>query len=777
MYGHSLLVVPAISYKVPFAEHVNRLCREEHTKPDAIAVELGPQLTKECAFWLKELNIRGDLPCMLGIIKINRRIRASFKNRARDLQEKTGKDLNDLSPDVLKYILNYSSKSLFPLSPTDSIVEAIRCAIELEIPLYGVDLEETADASRKEEKIEDPSGMSNKNLREYVERNVRYAEHSRDKEIDARREFAIAARLKSVLKKHTKVLFTGSLTCWGEIEKLLRNKEIRPAPIQDVEKTQPAEFTRCIVHPLLAIYYMDVFPAFAGYYNRYRSPVNRYDKFGLRDIVTNPMLFFDDLLKKTYHKYFFNKNNVSKEDEYQTDIQKHPIFEKLLSNLCTIKLSLVPDITTMIEAAQGSMSPQFCEVLAETFMDFDWATNKDFPMLPLLAPLPIQSGSYMKVELIYPDASRSKPFYLNLLPGSTSVKAKVLIPWEWKHEPIIVDHPTPIEIDEEKIDLHQPMSESDLGPLRTWPPRDYLITAMSLDAMRIARGKSRRAAVPFQGSLLDGIDIKATIRAHIREEDQIYVRDSSILERRELYEYCLDPIVWILNPEKDKDNNSKWNFYGDEISRVKKYIINSQKLEEIAQKHGTNYLCAVNFGTEEVASQKLKKKGIYYIISIQGIVYFIPPHFTVEQEARFMENNDYRMPPFFDGDIERLFQDRHKLDLKNTLWPISMIQMAIIYAQKEVTVIIPDDFILPRLVFEEARKRRIELNVAPLSYFPKENIEKISENFGVCTIAGSDEKEFPESVERYLGEKADENRHLVPRWLLNYGISEKSMTT
>ena len=172
------------------------------------------------------------------------------------VQETTGKDLSDLSPDILKRFLNYSSKSVVFLSPTDSIIESIRCAIELNIPLYGVDLEDTADAIRKDQKIQDPTGIQELTLRKYIERNFRHAEYSRDDEIDSRREFAIAARLKSVLKNHNHVLFTCGLAHWKKIEYLLRDINIKPAPIPELKETIPYDFFRCIVHPILAIYFI-----------------------------------------------------------------------------------------------------------------------------------------------------------------------------------------------------------------------------------------------------------------------------------------------------------------------------------------------------------------------------------------------------------------------------------------------------------------------------------------------------------------------------------------
>jgi hypothetical protein len=775
--GNQLLAVPAIPYRLTFAKHVNRLCRNENTKPDAIAIELGPQSTKECALWLQELTdkYKRDFPSMLAITKENTRIRSTYKELAAKLQETSGKDLNDLSPDVLKHLLNYSAKSVLPLSPTDSRIEAIRCALELNIPLYGVDLEETADAYRKEGKLEDPAGKSGEDLTEYAKRNVRYAEYARDEEIDKRREFAIAARLKSLLMRHTRVLFTGGLAHWGQIEFLLRNPDLRPAQVEGMNEASSTNFTRCIVHPVVAIYFMDVFPTFAGYYNRYREPVNSSNIFELKDVDSSlsPILLFNDRLEKAYQAYF---DKVDIEDQnQQQDIQMLPTFKELLSNICILKQLLVPDLPTIIEAAQAAMSTQFCEILANEFMDFNWVTGKDFPDLPILASVPLQTGPYMKVEFLYPDGSRSNEFYLNLLYNRRSIMAGVSIPWRWKLEPF--PYKQRGKSQKSMGDVVQPgFGDYEI----TWPPRDYLITAMSLDAMQTARRKGRSSVV-FQGSLLDGIDVKTTLRAHIRGNEHIYVTDRGIYETFvSSWEHNINPIIWIFNPYRNKSSNTKWTLYGVDLRDIEKYVINTEKLKDVMRQLGTKYMSAASYGTEEKVQKSLERAGIANIKSIHGVLFLGLPCFSIKQEAKFMEFYNYEKFALYDGSIKGLtemFHKRHGIDLDMTDWPVSMVRMAIPYARQEVTVIVPHGFILPRVVFVEAKKRKVDLNILPLSYFPKENIEKITTEYCVYTIPGSDWEAFPESAERCLGEKADKNRHLVPRELLNYGKIVKPMAT
>src|SRR5690348_7511913 len=111
--GSCLMAVPAVHFRVAFAERVNQLCSDPQTRPDAIAVELGPQTASAAAAFLRDLgmgpSVRKDLPCMLGLTRPNRTIRASFRPRAIQLQEITGKDLSELPPELLNEALGYSS--------------------------------------------------------------------------------------------------------------------------------------------------------------------------------------------------------------------------------------------------------------------------------------------------------------------------------------------------------------------------------------------------------------------------------------------------------------------------------------------------------------------------------------------------------------------------------------------------------------------------------------------------------------------------------------------
>jgi hypothetical protein len=127
-----LLAVPAVHCRSVFAELMNRTCRDEATRPEAVAVELSQDSVDAAVKWFKELGVgsggAGSIPCMLGLAKSNRRLHPRHKQAAMRLQELHGKPLQEIAPEVLRRELKFAPVSLLCLSPTDSIIEGIRSA-------------------------------------------------------------------------------------------------------------------------------------------------------------------------------------------------------------------------------------------------------------------------------------------------------------------------------------------------------------------------------------------------------------------------------------------------------------------------------------------------------------------------------------------------------------------------------------------------------------------------------------------------------------------------
>jgi hypothetical protein len=755
--GQSCLrCVPAVHFRVAFAAHVNTVCRD--FRPDAIAVELGPETAAAARAWLSELGTgpasRRPLPCMLGLLKANRRIRPSKREAAVRLQQVTGRNLNELPPELLKELLGYSSVRVLYLSPTDSILEAMRCALELEVPLYGVDLEESAERTGEPAMLQDPT-MAWKDVVQYVERNAPFAEAQRDEEIDSRRETVMAARVKGLLAKHRRVAFTCGLAHWPRLRQLLADAETRPTPVADAAQITPQGFRRVVVHPSLAIYHLDVFPRFAAGYEESRITADQRRSF---QPAHSPATMFREMLDLAYERHFA-RFETSQLDRRHEDLESRNDLERLLINLCSVKQLQVPDLFTAMTAAQGVMSEPFRNTLASVLMEFPWATAEDWPELSVLAPTPSPRHSFLRAELTDRKGRRGPTFCIDPLPGrgGGSYRVEIPVPSNWA----------------EKYDAEEGRDDR---PWRFWNPRDYLKTAMSARAIELARHQredSRSEA--FEGALMDGVDVKTTLRAHTRGEDRVYVRVAKPRRRQHATATIGDgfPIVWILRPEVQ--TGGALSPSGDFLKILRPKIQDQDGLAKVERERGSCVLIAVDYSTSgpdpriHINGRPVKRQVL------MGFLLFQPPHFEWEQSAAWIEQTKYERSPFLnaltmDG-VNAFYRREHGIDPCAYDWPVALVLMGIPYARHAngtLTVGAPDRFALPRVTAEFAVKHSVRIQQIPLSYFPREELEKMATDYTV-PILGETGNDYSSEVERAMGESQTAYRNLVPQKWLTFG--------
>lgn len=759
----TIWAVPSVHFRLAFTEEVNRLCSQE--KPDALVVELGPQTAAAATAWLRELGVGpgkefDPLPCMLGLIKPNRRIRPSYREVAARLQEYTGKDLHELPPEVLCEYLDYSAISLLPLSSADSIVEAMRCALELNVPLYGVDLEETASRRQKTIMLQDPALAAADGFEDYVARNGTFAELQRDEEVDGRREMAMAARLKALSEKHSRIVFVCGLAHWQTLLKLLHTKELAPASYPEVSTPELSVFQRVIMHPMLAIYHVDTFPVFSCVYeedvrrNASRKPT-KYARARDRQEV------FLDMLQEAYLKQFVTETSGEQLDRVIEDWEAKDDFEQLLRNYCLLRQRQTPDCYSALTVAQGVMSKNFCDTLAQTFMEVEWAKPEDFPGLPILglSPSPSPSNQRLRAELIDPDGKSSEGFFVESLPGRTGFLMNIPIAWSWKNAP-----PPYVEGGND-------------GSKETWVPTEDLINAFLFRAARVAREERAGPQIEaFEGSLLDGVDVKSTLRSAARGEDQVFVRADARQQVRLISsEADLEgfPVVWIFRLMMGVE---EWKLSADSLMRLSTQPdVSEQWTAAGLETDGSmiTSLAAVINSHEDV---ELSTPD-YSVTTdtIVGKLSFWPQCCEKRTAEWALETKLTRNPvcdyATFEGLCE-YFRERYALELGDSSWDIALIRMAIPFANKAITVVAPDGYELPLVVRQEAAAKRIQVRVVPLSYFPSDVLRRMSHLVWLPVLRREFDEEaqidvpvYPEHVKRHFNEPMNAYRRLIPaKW-------------
>ena len=772
-YGnHTLIGVPAVHNRAVFAEIVNRTCAGEETRPDAVVVELDPAGAKAAAGWLTELGAasgEAPLPCMLGLSRRNKKIHPRFREAALHLQEATGLQLHEIAPDVLHRELGYSAVSLLCLSPADSIIEAIRCALELEVPLYGIDMDDTslfveggAFTCRDPVSARDDFGT-------YIRLHGHLADRARDDHSNTRREIVMAARLKRLLMRHRRVLFTCGLGHWRNITRLLADEDLLPA--RDVPQEGPVTYTRVLVHPLKALQCMDIFPAITAAYESLRQPANCSASHSAEVDFQEQ---FQRCLERTNSRYFDALTDEG--EKFSSPESNHGFisFGNYLINLCLLAQQFTPDLSVTLSTARSMMPGHFVNTLGDVFMEFPWVSPADFPNLPVIGPdTPQDEGNgegsgrtVLQVPTLSPDGSpnsyeRSEPFYMSAMHVEEG-RGRMVPRWKWPEEP------PPARSDEGRYCHHY-----------IWPPCENLFYASMYEAVNIAdacRQDLRTEA--FTDSLHDGLDLKASLHSCISGKNRLFVRRAVKKPARPVRgepvpavysgQLELQPAVFIFSRETEK-RTFNWDYLRPGDSELYDDLSPKGKrlFDRLVGDRARTFVESIHVGELQPVPEYMKP-WVRSLRLLHGSVRFGNPCVNFFQSAAWLEKGRFKVSPMVYGyggveEIIEMYRERHQIVVDRENWGNALIQIALPYTPvtRRVIVVAPKDFRISGDVRNEARRRRVELFQLPLSSFPTERINLIRRQYAV--MAGQGGKEYPPELERIFGHHQHTYRNLLPR--------------
>ncbi|EKD33624.1 MAG: hypothetical protein ACD_75C02640G0003, partial [uncultured bacterium] len=722
--------------------------------------------------WLKELRAiagQAPLPCMLGLSRLNKKIHPRFREAALNLQETTGLQLHEISPDVLHKELGYSAMSLLCLSPTDSMIEAIRCALELKAPVYGIDMDDTSlflkgGAFTWRDPVSARDDLSN-----YVQVHGHLANQARDDHSNPRREIVMAARLKRLLMRHKRVLFTCGLAHWQNITRLLADASLLPA--SDVPQDGPVIYERVLVHPLKALQGMDIFPAITTAYETTRQLANRNTAHHTEVDFQEQ---FQNCLERTNVRYFESLADEGKKSRSSESNHGFGSYGAYLANLCLLSQQFTPDLSTSLNAARSMMPSLFVEALGDSLMEFQWASPSDFPDLPVIGPdidhsKERDNGSRratLKAPSVNSDGTRngyetSTPFYLTTL-HSEEGREKAFSQWKWQEEP--------------------PLKESETGRYSfrfIWPPCENLFYATIYEAINTADAcRQDRKIEEFSDSLHEGLDLKASLRSCISGKNRLFVKRTMKKTARPVRgepvpvvysgQLELQPTVFIFSPETEPDG-CYWEYlkagdselYEDLSSRGKRFF------KQAGGKKGNILVESIHFSQcQSVPAQMVPwVSGIRFLY---GSVRFGNPCANFYQSASWLEKGRFKVSPILsqEGGIQQvieMYQDRYHLMVDLSNWGNALIQFALPYssATRRVPIVAPKDFRISQDVHNEARRRKVELFRLPISHFPAERINLVRQQYSVR--AGHGGKEYPPELERIFGHNQNTYQDLLPK--------------
>jgi hypothetical protein len=734
-----LLAVPALHNRCVFAEQVNRVCRDITTRPEAVAVELSHDAVAAVVEWFKELGVGpgsgGSIPCMLGVAKANSRIHPRYKEAAIRLQELHGVPVEQLPPEILRRELNFAPVSLLCLSVTDSMIEAIRSAMEHDLPIYGVDIGEVAQAERRQPITEDPL-LAQGDLAAYVQRNESLCVDHRDLLVDARRELVIAARLKCLLRRHSRVLFTGGLGHWQPLCERLCDQTLSPS-VEPVHN-EGERFDRVVVAPSLAVQQMDVFPEMTVRYESLRRlPPDDPGRLIDFEAIYRRLLSLVHECAEPSERYGF------------------ATFTQYLMNISLVQQCRVPDLFTILGAANATISPAFAMRLSDLLVSkaLDWAKPHQWPNLPYLDGTPTDGsegrfsdqGPQGELEM---NGKRSARFFLSHLNGSESRR---------------IDRPllTPANKGGNRD------SDGSILSSWVWPPCETLLFGVAYQAAEIAERNHRgRYPEPFSGSLQEGVDIKATLRAATRGERTVHVKVATEAKRMVTVEQGhSEPTVFVFE-RRHSIKNGRWDtLLAGSSWQIRKYVRNSARFDRITRQKGCDFVANVHYCVDREPPELLRKH-VEHLRYVYGMVVFGNPSLNTMQSARWLEERDYDCCPILHLDSPRLlfdyFRKEHQLELDSKDWVSSLIQIAVPFAKERVTVLVPSGEVLPSSAIRAANARQITLDVVSLSEFPPDRIERIRHQYLVCP-SDAEARTYSEEMQAAFGESPNRYLELLPQ--------------
>lgn len=750
------MAVPAVHHHTAFSKQIHRICSDPKHRPDAIAVELGHSLVAELDRYLRELqqgtSEKKILPCMLGLMKRNRYIHTDQAEKALLLQDFHRSQLFNLPDDLLADRLNFSKWTTLFISPADSIIEAVRCAIELDLPLYGVDLSDFAHTKMDRYSIEDPE-TAHKNMIDYGNRVMKYCDAGRDPRIDLNRETFMASGLKYCLTKHRKVLFTCGMAHWKSIISLLNDDRILPFPVHEI--SEETEFRRVIVHPSLAASVMEIVPQITFDYEKRRYPVTITKR---KSSAIKPEIEVRNCLDSVYEVNTSKSESGAIKKSDSVEWNNISIYEQFLFQFAAIRQRKILDFATMLSSAEVMMNDNFCRLLTQKIMEVhpEWASSIDYPDLPVLEPTAnnqndFQDGMLNRRVRIIP-GKQGKTAGETEFQTTISISNETDIPdinkyWTW--------------VQKKKDNT----PERRYGNPWLWPPGESLIYGIAFKAAEIALLNQKRLkhSSAFDGSLEGGIDVKATIRSIIRGEQKIYVSKLvSGLEQTIIDGINPDPFVLIF-PESSDISSGNWSFF-TAGSELEKFVSNPELFNRVTTEKGRIFVSSISLDHKIAPPIHLNALGAD-MTKTHGTVMFGNPCINAKQSACWVEAAKYQCCPIlFEHGMPSLleyYQHRFNLNINLTDWHESLIRMAIPFAKRMVTILAPDSFRLPVRARIEAGRKRITLNLVGYSNFPEAQLEEARHRISLPSLDRSG-LHFPPEAEYLIGQSKETYFEMLP---------------
>jgi hypothetical protein len=390
-----------------------------------------------------------------------------------------------------------------PLEPTDGQVEAIRLAVSKDLPVHFID-RDTEGYPIDRTPMPDPYSIKTIGYWRYCQSYLTIHSEPLESPQDQLRERTMAYHLQQLNQTGKRILFVGGLYHLPGLAAYLQKPQV---PV--IGKRQRTGVMLAHLHRESSREIMSEMPFFASRYEEFRESASAAEPDRLRSI--------DQLIDRAMQSY-------TKEHREEVSVTQVRVFNRFVMNYTFLTGYLTPDLYQILIAARGSVDDNFAYEVWEKATEYPWQTES--PGLPTLR---------LRGEDLYLDQKKIRfhrhlrSLRRRLVPLPVKRRLKERHPGEWK----------------KAFKGHS---------ICSYQPEDIVVEGFGDYVKKRAlkeKAEEQSRVVPFVSSMMDGIDIRETLRNV--KEDSIYVRENIPLKGR------VGSVVFIFDPDPaDKECDEKF---------------------------------------------------------------------------------------------------------------------------------------------------------------------------------------------------------------------------
>lgn len=394
------------------------------------------------------------------------------------------------------------------IEPTDAQIEAIRLAIEKKIPFYFID-RDTDGYPMDRSPMPDPYSITRIGYYSYCKAYVNVNPGGSCLTQDILRERHMAYHLQRLRKRYKRILFICGLSHVPGILKYVAQPQA-----QVIGKIKREGIGIAHLHEDSSREILSEMPYLAGIYERIRK--------------TEEWRHLDKI-KMNYQLIQEAANNHYKNNKEEISLTQIKNLHRFVRNYAFMQGRLVPDLYHLIIAARGVANDNFAYEVWEKGSEYPFQTNN-----PELSVLRLKGEDLFLDEKKIRFHKKIKSLRKHLIP--VPVKDRFLrkrYGKEWA-------------------------KQFGKYTICSYPPEDVVIEGFGDYIKKRAfqiKVEENTQIIPFTCSIMDGLDIRETIRSWIKGEKRVYVIDKRPLKGK------IGSVVVILDPDipqKDGQERYPW---------------------------------------------------------------------------------------------------------------------------------------------------------------------------------------------------------------------------